>query len=420
MGLKTIKNDILFNRAEKLLVGGVNSPVRSFSYGGGRPLLISRGKGCRVYDYDGNSYIDYVLSYGAAILGHADTQVVRSIEKAAAQGLHFGATHLTEIELARLIQKAVPAAEKIRFTNSGTEAVMGALRLSRGYTGRDKIVKFAKAYHGHADYLLARAGSGLASLSMPFSKGVPDDFIKYTIVAEYGDKRLIDDIFKRYGREIAGVVVEPVGGNWGVVKPDKDFMRHLRKVTQRYGSLLVFDEVITGFRFGFGSVSDILKVNPDLICLGKIIGGGLPIGAYAGKAAIMDNLAPLGQVYQASTFAGNPLVMQSGIATFKRLASLKERYPRLAEFTKALSFSMERSAKRYKVGLNVVHYGGMFSLKFEKRDDFARFHSRTLKAGIYFAPSEHEANFLSFAHTRKDIDLTQNRVEEVLKEMAKG
>jgi len=410
---KLIQNHRLFKEAQRYLVGGVNSPVRAFGYVGGNPILVKRGQGSKIYDYDGNKYIDYVLSWGSLILGHAHQSVIKEIKQVLNYGLGFGTTHKSEIELARIIQKAIPGLEKIRFVNSGTEAVMGAIRLARGYTGRVKIIKFSHAYHGHADYLLAKSGSGLATLQIPLSKGVPRDFIKHTLVAPYGDVIFLDRLFKKYGSDIAAVIVEPVGGNYGVIPPDLDFLKVLRKITTKYKALLIFDEVITGFRFRFGAAADQFGIKPDLICLGKIIGGGLPIGAYGGGEKIMRYLAPLGEVYQSSTFAGNPVVMQAGIATLCTLEKRKDVYSRLEELTKYLSLNLEEEAEKRNIGLRINHFGSMFSLQFKEKKQFQQFYRYMLEGGIYFAPSEFEANFLSFAHTRKDIDETIEKAGSV-------
>lgn len=404
---REIKNKVLFDQAKEYLVGGVNSPVRSFSYVGIDPVLIKQGKGSRIFDYDGNSYIDYVLSFGALLLGHAHKRVVKSIRNRAKKGFGFGATSFEEIELARLISETIPVLEKIRFVNSGTESLMSAIRLARGYTGREKIVKFKNSYHGHADYLLTKGGSGLATLSISSSKGVPDDFTKHTIVLDYADKALIEEAFRKHGQDIAAVVVEPIGGNYGVITPDKEFLKYLREATQKYKALLIFDEVITGFRFRFGSVAEIFGIEPDLICLGKIIGGGLPIGALGGRRDIMDKLAPLGEVYQASTFAGNPIVMKAGFTTLCVLRSLKNRYVFIEQLTNELVSSFKQSAKHYNIDLTVASYGSMFSLKFKQKDKFGVFYKKMLEDGVYLAPSEFESNFLSFAHTKKDITKTK-------------
>ncbi|MFC1479959.1 glutamate-1-semialdehyde 2,1-aminomutase [Candidatus Omnitrophota bacterium] len=407
----------LLTSAKKHLVGGVNSPVRSFNYVGGNPVLMEKGKGSKVYDQGGNAYIDYVLSFGALMLGHAHPRVIKQTQRIVKKGMGFGTTTRVEVELAALIKKSTPGIEKIRFVNSGTEAVMSALRLARGYTSRDKIIKFANSYHGHADYLLVKSGSGLASLSIPVSKGVPADFIKHTIVLNYGDKKDIDRIFKKHGRDIAAVVVEPAGGNYGVIPPDKDFLKRLRSITKKYGVLLIFDEIITGFRFSYGTLGDKLGIKPDLVCLGKIIGGGLPIGAYGGREEIMDHLAPLGEVYQASTFAGNPVVMQAGIETLKAISSLKGKYRLLVELTEDLSQTIQKEAKKQGIELEVSHYGPMFSLKFREKAQFQRFYRILLSRGVYLAPSEYETNFISFAHTTKDIEKTKIVIRRAFKNL---
>jgi len=413
MAKRTI-NSKLFGEAQKYFVGGVNSPVRAFSYVGGDPLIIKKGYGSKVYDHDGNKYIDYVLSWGSLILGHAFPEVVDAVKAAACDGLSFGTTNIKEVELAKLIRKAIPFVEKIRFVNSGTEAVMGAVRLARGYTGRDKIVKFENAYHGHADYLLTKSGSGLATLGIPSSAGVPKDFAKHTIITPANNTNAIEAVFKRYGRKIAAVLVEPVGGNYGVLPPDIEFLKRLRILTAEYGALLIFDEVITGFRFSFGSFARNIGVTPDLIILGKIIGGGLPIGAYGGGRRVMDKLAPLGKVYQASTFSGNPVVMQAGITTLKVLASSRVKYKQLERFTEFLSSAIEKAARSRNIDLKVCRFGPMFSMKFEKKDNFRKFYKDILHAGVYFAPSEYEANFLSFAHSKKDIENTVQAIKLAL------
>jgi glutamate-1-semialdehyde 2,1-aminomutase len=403
----------LLGRAQRVLVGGVNSPVRAFSYVGGDPIIIKSGRGSRILDHDGNEYIDYVLSYGSLILGHLRPEVIEGIKDAAASGVGFGTTHELETALAERISNAIPLLEKVRFTTSGTEAVMGAVRLARGSTGRDKIVKFERSYHGHADYLLARAGSGLAALGLPGSKGVPRDFTRNTILAPYGDRGRIEEIFERYGQDIAAVITEPVGGNDGVVKPDTGFLEYLRRVTKRCGTLLIFDEVITGFRFHFGSAAQYLGINPDIICLGKIIGGGLPIGAYGGRNRIMRNLAPIGDVYQASTFSGNPVVMRAGAETLDILHSLGKDYKRLNELTADFCLSLRHEIQECGIDMSVRRFGNMFSIRFREKADFARFYRGLLERGVYLAPSEHEANFVSFAHTEKDIDDTVKAAKEI-------
>jgi glutamate-1-semialdehyde 2,1-aminomutase len=396
----------LLKDAKKYLVGGVDSPVRSFNYVGIEPLVVERGAGSKVYGTDGRRYIDYVMSWGANILGHAHPKVASDIAISAGRGLSFGATNPAEIELAKTIREAVPFIGKIRFVNSGTEAVMGAIRLARGFTGRNKILKFRNAYHGHADYLLTKGGSGLATLNIPSSEGVTRDAVKDTLIADLDDDAGVEKVFERYGKNIAAVIVEPVGGNYGVRPPDAQQLKWLRKISKRYGALLIFDEVITGFRFGFGSFAQRMNVKPDLICLGKIIGGGLPIGAYAGPDKIMKRLAPLGQVYQASTFAGNPVTMSSGLSTLRVLKKTQSGYNRIGELAKRLVIGVWREAGKRAVPVKINSYGSMFSLRFEKKDDFVLFYRVMFERGVFLAPSEFEANFISFAHTGKDIDDT--------------
>ncbi len=396
----------LWQEAKKYLAGGVDSPVRSFRYVGGEPLLIKKGRGSSVWDYAGKRYIDYVLSWGALILGHAHPLIVAAVRKASKDGMGFGATHRSEIDLAQAIHQAIPFIEKIRFVNSGTEAVMGALRLARGVTRREKILKFEGGYHGCADYLLARAGSGLATLSIPVSAGVPKDFIKQTLVAPSRDLNVVEDIFKKEGSNIAAVIIEPVGGNYGVISPDREFLKGLRQITKRFGALLVFDEVITGFRFHYGSIAELMAITPDLICLGKIIGGGLPVGAYGGPDKIMKYLAPEGNVYQASTFSGNPVVMATGLATLNVLEASASRYKMMDVLAQRLALGLRREAERRGVDLEVAQFKSMFSLKLKDKKSFGSFYRGMLERGVFLAPSEYEANFLSFAHRQVDINKT--------------
>jgi len=417
MAKRITKNRRLFEKARQYLVGGVDSPVRSFAYVGGDPILIKSGRGSKVYDYDGKEYIDYVLSYGAGILGHADKTVVKDLKHASGLGFSFGTTNENEVELSRLIAEAIPFVDKIRFVNSGTEAVMGAVRLGRAYTGRDKILKFENSYHGHADYLLTKAGSGLATFGMPSSAGVPENFIKDTIVLPQQDTEAAEDAFRKFGRRISAVIVEPVAGNYGVWAPDHSHLKKIRALTRQYGALLIFDEVITGFRFDCGSFAEKIGVIPDLVCLGKIIGGGLPIGAYGGAEDIMKHLAPEGNTYQASTFAGNPVVMQAGVSTLKILKSLKPDYPRLGNLARYLAAGIRAEAVLRGIELNVTQYGGMFSIKFKRKSEFRRFYRGLLKRGIYFAPSEFESNFISFAHTKGDIVKTLDAVRAALEKI---
>ncbi len=412
-----MKNRDVINEASKVLVGGVNSPVRAFKHLDIKPIPIQRAKGSKIYDYDSNVYIDYMLSFGAMILGHSHPDIVNSVKEAADDGFSFGATNLKEVELASLIKKGIGFIDKIRFVNSGTEALMSCVRLARGYTKKNKIIKFAHSYHGHADGFLAQAGSGLSTLKIPVSEGVPENLLKDTIVLEYGDLDALERIFQKEGNDIAAVVVEPVGGNHGVILPDVKFLNKIRTLTRKNKSVLIFDEVITGFRFLYGSVSEILNVYPDLICLGKIIGGGLPIGAFAGANKIMRHLAPEGKVYQASTFAGNPIVMTSGIATLKKLHFLKNRYNLLNTKVSEISGTIQSEALKNNIAVKVTVFNNMFSLKFKKENHFKQLYKQLISKGIYLAPSEYEANFISFEHTKKDISQTKQVIKEVFKKL---
>lgn len=398
-------NKSLFQQASRLLVGGVNSPIRSFKYVGGDPLLVKKAKGAYLYDYDGNKYLDYVLAYGALILGHSYPDVIKNLKQTLNSGLSFGATTEKEIELAALIQEAIPFIEKIRFVNSGTEATMSAVRLARGYTGRKKIVKFKGAYHGHGDCFLVK----------PLGKGVPEEFIKNTLTIAYGDKKTLEKIFLKYGEGIAAVILEPVGGNSGVICPDEEFLKYLRAITLEYKTLLIFDEVITGFRFAWASAAQDFGITPDLICLGKIIGGGLPVGAYGGKEEIMLNLAPLGKVYQASTFAGNPVVMNAGITTIRVLKKIRYRYKEIIQLVEKLTQSIQKHAQFFNQKLTISTYKTMFSFRFKEKETFIKFYRYLLRRGIYFAPSEDEANFISFAHSNFDIKRTTKEIKNALK-----
>ena len=404
----------LFAQAKKCLVGGVDSPVRSFRYVEARPVLAKKGKGAYVWDYDSNKYIDYVLGWGSLILGHSHPEVIKDLKETLNSGLSFGLTNAKEIELAKIIKNVIPFIDKIRFVNSGTEAVMGAIRLARGYTGRDKILKFENSYHGHVDYLLAKAGSGLLTFGVPQSAGIPKDFTKHTIVVPFNNVDILEKIFKQQGKNIAAVIVEPIGGNSGVVLPNPDFLKKIRQITQNYNTLLIFDEVITGFRFNFGSVAKSFGITPDLICLGKIIGGGLPIGAYGGNSEVMQKLSPCGEVYQASTFAGNPVVMQAGISTLKNLSKFRGNYVKLEFLTELLVSGIKQLALSGNIDLKINHYKNMFSFKFNDKKQFQKFYKFMLSEGVLFAPSEFEANFLSFAHSEKDIIRTVSAARKAL------
>ncbi|MCG8430018.1 MAG: glutamate-1-semialdehyde 2,1-aminomutase [Candidatus Omnitrophica bacterium] len=391
----------LFAEAETVFPGGVNSPARAFGAAGGEPLVIRRGRGANVYDLQEKAYIDYVLSFGAHILGHAHPEVVSGVRAALEHGFCFGTTAETEVALGQALTGAIPWMEQVRFVNSGTEAAMSAVRLARGVTARKKIVKFTHAYHGHADTFLAAAGSGMATCGIPASKGVPEEVTDLVIVLDYADRDALDAVFRLRGDDIAGVIVEPVGGNYGVIPPDIPFLKRLREITQTYGTLLIFDEVITGFRFHYGTAGDLFGVIPDIVCLGKIIGGGLPVGAYGGKTGLMCQLAPQGEVYQASTFGGHPLVMQAGLTTLAILERERKKYGIIARMARVLAQDIAAS------GAHSTVYKGMFSLAFDEQEDFALFFRGMRDAGIFFAPSPYESNFVSFAHSWDDIEKTR-------------
>jgi glutamate-1-semialdehyde 2,1-aminomutase len=416
--MKITRSIKLFEEAQALIPGGVNSPVRAFRSVGGQPRFIQRAKGARLYDLDGNAYIDYVLSWGPMILGHASPPIVTAIKQAAAQGTSYGAPTEREVELARQIRAAVPSMEKIRLVSSGTEAVMSAVRVARGFTKRDGILKFEGCYHGHSDYLLAKAGSGMMTLGIPDSLGVPADFAKHTFTAPYNDIRSVQRIMRERGKDIACVIVEPIAGNMGVVPPSPDFLPALRQLTLDHDSLLIFDEVISGFRVHYGGAQALYGIEPDLTVLGKIIGGGLPVGAYGGRREIMDLIAPVGPVYQAGTLSGNPLAVSAGLATLKQLRR-KHLYQTLDERSAALAEGIGNEAKRAGIPLMGHRVGSMMTSFFTsepvvdwdsaKRSDtkrYGRFFHRMLEQGIYLAPSQFEAAFLSIAHTSADIERT--------------
>jgi len=416
----------LFQEAQKYLPGGVDSPVRAFKAVGGTPPFIVKGQGSRIYDADGNAFIDYVGSWGPLILGHAHPQVVKALKQAVERGTSYGAPTELEITLAKMISSAMPSMEMMRFVNSGTEAAMSALRLARAFTERDKIVKFAGGYHGHADGLLARGGSGLATLGIPDSPGVPASYARNTLIAPYNNAGAVAKLFERYPEEIAAVIVEPVAANMGVVAPQPGFLTGLRDLTTKFGALLIFDEVITGFRLAYGSAQALYGVTPDLTCLGKIIGGGLPVGAYGGRRQIMEMVAPLGPVYQAGTLSGNPLVMTAGIETLKVL-SQPGVYQQLEAKSSALAEGIAKAAAEAGINLYIgraaslltVFFTGKAVIDYESARQadtglFARFFQHLLSAGIYWPPSQFEAAFISTAHTDKDIQLTLRAVETAL------
>ena len=427
--MKITRSIKLFEEAQQLIPGGVNSPVRAFRSVGGQPPFIQRAKGARLYDLDGNAYIDYVLSWGPMILGHASPPVISAIKKAAGLGTSYGAPTALEVELARQIRAAVPSMEKIRLVSSGTEAVMSAIRVARGFTKRDGILKFEGCYHGHSDYLLAKAGSGVMTLGIPDSLGVPADFVKHTFTAPYNDMRSVHQIMRDRGNQIACIIVEPIAGNMGVVPPAPDFLPALRQLTLDHDSLLIFDEVISGFRVSYGGAQALYGITPDLTVLGKIIGGGLPVGAYGGRKEIMDLIAPVGPVYQAGTLSGNPLAVTAGLATLRQLRT-RHLYKNLGERSAALAEGIGSEAKRAGIPLVQHRVGSMMTSFFAsepvvdwnsaKRSDtkrYGQFFHRMLEQGIYLAPSQFEAAFLSTAHTPADIERTIKAARRAFKSL---
>jgi glutamate-1-semialdehyde 2,1-aminomutase len=417
-------------RAEKVIPGGVDSPVRAFRAVGGDPPFIVRGKGPRLWDADGNEYIDYVLSWGPMILGHAEPSVVEAIAHANRDGASFGASTPSEAELAEMVLQAFPAMEKIRFVSSGTEATMSAIRLARAVTGRKHIVKFEGCYHGHADALLVKAGSGVATFGIPGSAGVPEEFVQFTLALPYNRIDAVADAFKRLKGQIACVIVEPIVGNMGCVPPAKEFLDGLRYLTSRDDTLLIFDEVMTGFRVAYGGAQELYGTRPDLTTLGKIIGGGLPVGAYGGPAEFMDQVSPLGPVYQAGTLSGNPLAMAAGLATLRYLCSHREVYGRMERATSTLVDMVVSAAQEAGVPMTANRVGSMFTWFFNgepvtdwttaaKSDTkrFGRFHRAMLERGVYLPPSQFEAAFLSAAHTMEDISRTVEAARDALREL---
>lgn len=408
----------IFEQAERVLVGGVNSPVRAFRSVGGEPLIIEKGSGQYLYDADGNMLVDYVCSWGAMLLGHAHPAVTAAIADQAQKGTSFGATTELEVELATLITKAIPFLEKVRFVSSGTEATMSAVRLARGVTKRDLIIKFEGGYHGHADSFLSQAGSGLATLGIAECPGVPQALAALTLNAPYNDLLAVERLFTQHKDKIAALIVEPVAANMGVVLPKPGFLKGLREITRKNGALLIIDEVITGFRLKYGSAQDVFEIEADLTTMGKIIGGGLPVAAYAGRVELMNQVAPLGPVYQAGTLAGNPLAMRAGIATLNEL-SKPGIYEAIDESAKQLVASLRKALADAGVAAQVNSIGSLATVFFApqavssyadaKRSDtrvYARFFREMLNRGIFLAPSQFEAAFVSAAHTRADIDRT--------------
>jgi len=424
------KQQQLFKQASKHIPGGVNSPVRAFNGVGGTPVFIEKAQGAYLWDVDGKRYVDYIGSWGPMILGHSHPSIVKAVQDAAQDGLSFGAPTVHETTLADVICEIMPSIEMVRMTNSGTEATMSAIRLARGYTGRDKIVKFEGCYHGHSDSLLVKAGSGMLTLGEPTSKGVPADFAKHTITLPYNDIEAIKACFAKFGHEIAGVIVEPVAGNMNLVKPIAGFLETIREMCDEYKSVFIIDEVMTGFRVALGGAQSVYNVKPDLTTLGKIIGAGLPVGAFGGKREIMECIAPLGGVYQAGTLSGNPLAMRAGIEMFKHLRQ-ENFYTDLSAKLAKLLAGFKQVAQEEGIALKTEQIGGMFGLYFTDQteitsfDDilkcdvnaFKQFFHGMLDRGIHFAPSAFEAGFISSAHSDEDIAYTIAAAKEVFAEM---
>lgn len=424
--IKTTKSEEIFTAAQKLMPGGVSSPVRAFKSVGGQPIVFDRVKGAYIWDVDGNQYIDYVGTWGPAICGHAHPEVIGALHEALEKGTSFGAPSVLENVLAEMVIDAVPSIEMVRFVNSGTEACMSVLRLMRAFTKRDKIIKFEGCYHGHADMFLVKAGSGVATLGLPDSPGVPTSATSNTLNAPYNDLEAVKALFEENPDQIAGVILEPVVGNAGFIPPDAGFLEGLREITQEHGALLVFDEVMTGFRIAYGGAQEKFGITPDLTTLGKIIGGGLPVGAYGGRQDIMSMIAPSGPVYQAGTLSGNPLAMTAGIKTLELLQK-PGSYEHLDRITKRLADGMLEIAQETGHAACGGQISGMFGFFFTegpvhnyedaKKSDlskFSRFHRGMLERGIYLAPSQFEAGFTSFVHTEEDIDRTLAAARDVM------
>jgi glutamate-1-semialdehyde 2,1-aminomutase len=427
--MSRVKSEQLFATALQYIPGGVNSPVRAFRAVGGQPFFVNRAKGAKVWDVDGNEYVDYVGTWGPAILGHAHPKIIRAVQSAAENGTSFGIPNPAEVTMARLISQLVPSVEKVRMCNSGTEATMSAIRLARGYTKRDKIIKFDGCYHGHADSLLVKAGSGALTFGHPDSAGVPASFTEHTIVLPYNEPEAVRRAFDANPSRIAGIIIEPVPGNAGLYLPKAGYLEFLREITRSNDTLLIFDEVMTGFRLSKGGAQEVFGIRPDLTCFGKVIGGGLPVGAFGGRAEIMDCLAPVGPVYQAGTLSGNPIAMAAGIAALEELTAT-ESYVCLEKLGTALQEGLKHVAKTSGVPVQFNRCGSMFCAYFTSepvhnladamksdRERFNRYFHGMLGRGVYLAPSQFEAGFLSTAHTDADIEKTVRAAEAVFKQL---
>ncbi|SET32051.1 glutamate-1-semialdehyde 2,1-aminomutase [Nitrosomonas marina] len=421
----TSRNQQLFELSQKIIPGGVNSPVRAFKSVGGNPVFFQRGQGAHVWDVDGKSYIDYVGSWGPLILGHAHPDVVKSVQKTSENGLTFGAPTEAELEIAELICKLVPSIEQVRLVSSGTEAGMSAIRLARGFTGRNKIIKFEGCYHGHDDSLLVKAGSGALTFGNPSSAGVPQEIAGHTIVLDFNDAAGVEETFKQIGKEIAAVIVEPVAGNMNLITPKPGFLETLRSLCTQHGSVLIFDEVMTGFRVGLECAQGVYQIQPDLTTLGKVIGGGMPMAAFGGRRDIMQCLAPVGAVYQAGTLSGNPVAVAAGLTTLK-LIQEPGFYENLSDTTRQLTDGLTTCAQKHGIDFCAQSIGGMFGLYFSKnipasfaevmacdKNGFNRFFHAMLDKGIYFAPSAFEAGFVSTTHGSKEINETLSAAENI-------
>ncbi len=424
----TSRNQQLFELSQKVIPGGVNSPVRAFKSVGGNPIFFQRGQGAHVWDVDGKSYIDYVGSWGPLILGHAHPEVIKAVQSTAQNGLTFGAPTEAELEIAELICELLPSIEQVRLVSSGTEAGMSAIRLARGYTGRSRIIKFEGCYHGHDDALLVKAGSGALTFGNPSSAGVPEETVGHTMVLDYNDLTGLEAAFKQYGNEIAAVIVEPVAGNMNLVAPKEGFLASLRALCTQYGSVLIFDEVMTGFRVGLGCAQGLYQIKPDLTTLGKVIGGGMPMAAFGGRRDIMQCLAPIGPVYQAGTLSGNPVAVAAGLATLKQIR-VPGFYEQLGAKTQQLVNGVTAAARQHGIDLSGQSIGGMFGFYFSKeipvsfeavmscdKDAFNRFFHAMLAEGVYFAPSAFEAGFVSSVHGDAEINQTIAAADKIFSE----